>query len=139
MNEYVFADIREGMIETFSRRITIEMEDNFRKITEDLNPLHRDDNYAKQIGGYDQHVSFGMLTASLYSTFAGVYLPGRYSLIHSVEVKFLKPVFAGDVLTVAGTVAGKQDDMKLLRLKVKITNQDNECVSKADMKVLVLR
>lgn len=139
MNTYTFADIQEGMTISFTKEITNQMEDLFREISGDENPLHKDDDYALEIGGYKQHVSFGMLTASLYSTVAGVYLPGKYSLIHSMEIKFIKPVFAGDVLTVSAAVVGKQAAMKLLQLKVKITNQDNICVSKADMKVLVLR
>lgn len=139
MNVYTFEDIQEGMTESFSKQITSDMEDSFRKITGDYNPLHIDDSYAKQIGDYKQHVSFGMLTASLYSTIAGMYLPGKYSLIHSIEIKFLKPVYMGDVLTVIGTVAEKQENLKLLRLKVRIENQNGKCVSKADMKVLVLK
>lgn len=139
MNTYTFADIQEGMAISFTKEITNQMEDLFRELSGDENPLHKDDDYALEIGGYKQHVSFGMLTASLYSTVAGVYLPGKYSLIHSMEIKFIKPVFAGDVLTVSAAVVGKQAAMKLLQLKVKITNQDNICVSKADMKVLVLR
>lgn len=138
MNTYVFADIQEGMTESFQKEITVEMEEAFRKISGDDNPLHKDDEFAKQ-NGYKEHVSFGLLTASLYSTMAGMYLPGKYSLIHSLEIKLLKPVFVGDVLTVSRIIAGKQEDMKLLRLKVQIVNQDNICVSKADMKVLVLR
>lgn len=139
MNTYTFAEIYEGMSESFSKKVTVEAEEAFRRISGDDNPLHRDNNYAREIGGYKQHVSFGMLTASLYSTIAGMYLPGKYSLIHSLGIKFLKPVFVGDILTVTGTVAGKQDELKLLGLKVKIVNQNDECVSKADMKVLVLR
>lgn len=139
MNTYTFAEIQEGMTASFTKEITDQMENLFREISGDENPLHKNDDYAMEIGGYKQHVSFGMLTASLYSTVAGVYLPGKYSLIHSMEIKFIKPVFAGDVLTVSAAVVGKQAAMKLLQLKVKITNQDNICVSKADMKVLVLR
>lgn len=139
MNAYTFVDIYEGMTESFSRQITEKMEKVFREMSDDRNPLHIDDNYAREIGGYKQHVTFGMLTASLYSTIAGMYLPGKYSLIHSMEIKFLRPVYIGDLLTVTGTVVGKQEDMKLLRLKVKVMNQNNECVSKADMKVLVLK
>lgn len=138
MNTYIFSDIQEGMREFFTREITREMEKAFREISGDENPLHQDDEYAKE-AGYKEHVSFGLLTASLYSTMAGMYLPGKYSLIHSMEIKFIKPVYVGDVLKVSGIVAGKQDNMKLLRLKVKIVNQDDECVSKADMKVLVLK
>lgn len=138
MNTYLFSDLKEGMNEPFTKEITLEMEKAFREISGDENPLHQDDEYAKE-AGYKKHVSFGLLTASLYSTLAGMYLPGKHSLIHSMEIKFIRPVFVGDVLTVSGVVAGKQEDMKLLRLKVQIVNQDGVCVSKADMKVLVLK
>lgn len=139
MNTYVFADIQEGLTVSFSKKITQEMEQKFRNISGDENPLHWDDAYAEEIGGYKKHIIFGMLTASLFSTFAGMYLPGKYSLIHSLEIKFLQPVFVGDELTVSGTVVGKQEELKLIRIKVKILNQADECVLKADMKVLVLR
>ena len=141
MNEYTFDQISVGMTETFTKEITLEMEDAFRLISGDENPLHKDDEYTQMIGEdkFKQHVSFGMLTASLYSTMAGMYLPGKYSLIHSLDIKFQKPVFAGDVLTVTGIVMGMQEALKLLEVKVKILNQQQQCVSKADMKILVLK
>lgn len=128
------------MTETFSREITGEMEELFRQISGDENPLHRDDAFAKEVGRFDRHVTFGMLTASLYSTMAGMYLPGKYSLIHSLEdLSFPKPVFAGDVLTVTGEIVDKEDALKLIRLKVTIRNQENKIVSRAKMKVLVMK
>lgn len=141
MNNYTFAEIEEGLTESFTCPITIEMEDAFRALSGDENPLHRDDSFAREIGDgkFPCHVTFGMLTASLLSRLAGAYLPGMYSLIHSVDIKFQKPVFAGDTLTVTGTVAERQEGLKLLMVKVKITNQDGKCVCKADMKVLVMR
>ena len=141
MNEYTFSEIREGMTESFSKEISVEMEEAFRDISGDNNPLHRDDFFAVEVGRgkFKRHVTFGMLTASLYSTMAGVYLPGKYSLIHSMEIKFQKPVFAGDILTVTGIVEQKLEELKLLKVRVKIVNQNNQCVSKADMKVLVLK
>ncbi|MEE3493963.1 MAG: hypothetical protein VZR06_02300 [Butyrivibrio sp.] len=81
-----------------------------------------------------------MLTASLYSTIAGMYLPGKYSLIHSFdELSFMNPVFVGDELTVQGTVTDKNEDLKLIMLKVVIKNQDKKVVSRAKMKVLVMK
>lgn len=141
MNEYTFSEISEGLMETFTKEITREMENAFRDISGDENPLHKDDQFAIEIGEgkFHKHVAFGMLTASLYSTMAGMYLPGKYSMIHSLEMKLLKPVYVGDKLTVTGKVVQKQDALKLLVLKVKITNQNNQCVSKANMKVLVLK
>ncbi len=140
MNEYTYGEIRIGQTESFSKEITLEMEDAFRKITGDENPLHKDDSFAEEIGGgrFQKHVSFGMLTASLMSALAGLYLPGKYSLIHSVEqISFKKPVFAGDILTVTGTVEDKRQGLNLIFIKVKITNQEGEVVLTALMKVLV--
>ncbi len=142
MNEYRFADIAIGMEASFQKTITTEMEDAFREISGDENPLHRDDAFAREISGgkFSGHAAFGMLTASMYSTMAGMYLPGKYSLIHSLEeVSFMKPVFVGDQLTVCGKVVDKHDDLKLIILKVTIKNQDNKTVSRARMKVLVMK
>lgn len=142
MNEYTFDEIEVGQVASFQREITLEMENMFREISGDENPLHKDDKFAKEMGNgkYDSHVAFGMLTASMYSTIAGMYLPGKYSLIHSFEeLSFLKPVFAGDVLTVTGEVIDKNEMLKLIRLKVEIKNQDNKKVSRAKMKVLVMK
>lgn len=142
MNAYVFADIPVGLTATFTKTVTLEMEDSFRIISGDENPLHKDDDFAKETGNgkFDKHVTFGMLTASLYSTMAGMYLPGKYSLIHSFdEISFQKPVFAGDILTVTGEVVEKTEGLNLIILKVVIRNQDNKIVSKAKMKVLVTR
>ena len=142
MNEYILNEIEIGLEASFTKTMTTEMEDAFRQITGDDNPLHRDDGFAREIGGgrFKGHASFGMLTASLYSTMAGMYLPGKYSLIHSFdELSFLKPVYAGDVLTVTGTVIDKNEDLKLIILKVSIRNQENKLVSRAKMKVLTLK
>ena len=142
MNEYTFADISIGQKESFTREITPDMENAFRAITGDNNPLHRDDAFAREIGEgkFDRHAVFGMLTASLYSTLAGMYLPGKYSLIHSFQdLSFVRPVFSGDTLTVSGEVTEKQEAFRLLLLKVQIRNQDNKVVSKGKMKVLVMK
>lgn len=142
MNEYTLSDIFEGMRVVFQKEITSEMENDFRKITGDINPLHQDDDFAVEIGKgkFTSHVTFGMLTASLYSTLAGVYLPGKYSLIHSFEdLKLLKPVYVGDVLMITGEVMDKDEQLGLLRIKATIINQNKQVVSKAKIKVLVLK
>ena len=142
MNEYTYDLIEIGLKESFSKEITKEMEDSFREISGDENPLHKDDDFATTVGGgkFKSHVAFGMLTASLYSTIAGMYLPGKYSLIHSLEdISFMQPVFAGDTLTVTGEVIDKNDALKLIMLKVSIKNQNNKTVSRAKMKVLVMK
>lgn len=140
MNEYRYSDIAIGQKESFQVELSKDMEDAFRTITNDVNPLHSDDDFAREIGGgkFDFHVSFGMLSASFLSTLAGVYLPGKYSLIHSIDnVSFKKPVYAGDKLNITGTVTDKEDGLKLIKVKVRINNQDRKSVLTANMKVIV--
>ena len=142
MNEYTIEEIQVGMSASFKKQITKEMEDSFRVITGDENPLHKEDDFALEISGgnFKGHAAFGMLTASFYSTVAGMYLPGKYSLIHSFdEISFMKPVFVGDELTVNAEVIDKDEALKMIRLKIIIKNQDNKKVSRAKMKVLVMK
>lgn len=137
MNAYLYEEIQIGQTEKFEVAVTDKMLDQFLAITGDVNPLHNDADFAAQKGHPDK-VAFGMLTASFLSTLAGVYLPGRYSLIHEVEVKFAKPVYAGDKLTVSGTVTEKNDTFRLFWMKVTITNQKGEKVLRGKMRVGVL-
>lgn len=137
MNKYQYEDIYIGLTAKFTIEINQEYIDSFRKHTGDTNPLHKDDTFAQE-KGYVSKVAFGMLIASFYSTLAGVHLPGENSLIHSVEVKFLKPVFCDDKLTITGTVIDKNDLFKLTTIKADIKNQNNQKVSKAILKVGVI-
>ena len=82
---------------------------------------------------------YGMLTYSFYSTLAGVYLPGRNCLLHSVETKLLKPVFVGDFLTVVGRVEEKEELFHQLKIKAEIWNQKGEKVSRAIIKAGVIQ
>lgn len=142
MNEYTISTIHVGMKESFSKQITKEMEDSFRFLSGDDNPLHQDDSFVQEIGKgkFKSHVTYGMLTASLYSTMAGMYLPGKYSLIHSFEeLSFKKPVYVGDMLTTFGEVIEKNANLNLIQLKISIRNQKGELVSKGKMKILLLK
>mgnify|MGYP002864693545 CR=1 FL=1 len=138
MNSYRLKDIQPGIQESFSVELSPSMEDSFREITGDINPLHYDDEFAENTYGVGGHVAFGMLTASFLSTLAGVYLPGKYSLIHSVEnISFLKPVRAGDVLNVKGVVADVYEELRMIKVNVTVGRSD-EVVLKARMKILVM-
>lgn len=71
---------------------------------------------------------YGLLTGSLISTLAGVYLPGKYCLLQSVETVFIKPVFIGDELQVNGTIETVDSTFKRITVKVAIYNQNKEKV-----------
>lgn len=137
MNHYCYNEIKNGHEEKFEVEIKPEMLDEFANITKDTNPLHIDSVFAKS-KGYKERICYGMLTASFISTLAGVYIPGENSLIHSVEVKFVKPVYVGDKLTIIGTVIDKNDLFSCITLKITILNQKNEKVLRGKMQIGVL-
>ncbi len=137
MNEYSFEEINLNQEESFSVSVTEEMMNKFLDITGDINPLHTDIEFAKS-KGYNNKVVYGMLTSSFLSTLAGVYLPGKNSLIQSVETLFKKPVFPGDTLLIKGQVVEKFDNINRITVKVTITNDRNEKVCRGTMQIGVL-
>ena len=138
MNHYTYEEIETVHKESFTVTLTEKMMASFKDITGDTNPLHNDEEYAVS-KGYKGRVAYGMLTGSLLSTLAGVYLPGKRSLIQEVKIKFAKPVYIGDTLSVEGLVEEKNDTYSLLMLKVTIRNQDGDKVCRAKMQVAVTR
>lgn len=134
MNCYTYEEIEIGQKESFGVTITEEMMDSFRTISGDVNPLHNDDDYATA-KGHPSKVVFGMLTASLLSTLAGVYLPGKNSLIHETDIKLENPVYPGDTVNVEGTVKEKNDTFRFIIVKVVMRNQDGKKVLKATMQI----
>lgn len=125
MNSYQYEDIYTGLTAKFSVQVSEEYFSAFQKHTGDINPLHSDNEHALS-KGYPSKVVFGMLTASYYSTLAGVYLPGERSLLHSVDTKFLSPVYCGDTLEVEGIVTEKNDLFQQIVIKAVIKNQDGK-------------
>lgn len=66
MNEYRFCDLTVGMEEEFQKEITLDMVNDFCRLTGDINPLHMDGEYARE-RGFSDRVVYGMLTASFVS------------------------------------------------------------------------
>ena len=130
MNHYRLADLTPGVTESFTVTITEEMMAQFYAITGDNSPLHMDADYAAG-RGYPGRVVYGMLGASFLSTLAGVYLPGEHCLLHGVDLKFAKPIFIGDTLTVTGVVDEVNDTFREITIKASIVNQDGKKVTRA--------
>lgn len=136
MNDFSFNDLEIGFRQEFEAHIDHDQMQKFMEITGDVNPLHRDEVFAQE-HGYPDTVVYGMLSASYLSTLAGVYLPGKQSLIHYVEIKFIKPVFPRDTLHIRGEVTELNDiaGTKQMTLKVEIRNDKDEKVIRGKMKI----
>lgn len=137
MNEYLIDELNVGKEEFFRVKITEEKVEQFATITGDYNSLHTNDFYARE-KGFSQKVVYGMLTASFFSTLAGMYLPGKYSLIQGVELKLVKPVYINDELIVKGIVEEIHQSVQTIDIRVEIFNQVDEKVVKGKMRIGLL-
>ena len=66
-----------------------------------------------------------MLSASLFSTLVGMYLPGKGALYYSQTCNFKKPVRIGDTLRAECEVLEKLEKNKV-RLATRCINQNGE-------------
>lgn len=133
MNNYRLVDIFPGLSHSFQVTVTLGMMDQFQELSGDANPLHTDKAWAL-ICGYRDRVVYGMLTASFYSTLVGIYLPGRFALLQSVDAAFVAPVFPDDNLTVSGEIISIHQELKTMEIRAHITNQAGKKVSRAKIR-----
>lgn len=135
MNHFNFDQIEIGTSVNFEYELTEKKMEQFKEITGDINPLHNDLSYAKE-KGFNEKVVYGMLTSSVLSTLAGVYLPGEKSLIHNVEISFVKPVFLSRCpLNVRAKVIDKDERFSIIILKYEIYDKFDEKVCRGTMKI----
>mgnify|MGYP000876204921 FL=1 len=137
MNDFSYDDLAVGQMATFSRTVTGEMMEAFRRLSGDENPLHNDVEFAVE-RGFSGRVVYGMLTASLYSALAGVYLLGKRCLLQSVYTDFLHPVFIGETLTITGKIVEKHDSVRQVIIKATIRNTEGKRVSRAKIEAGVI-
>jgi len=133
INQFKFEELKINQIERFQVNINDGMINDFRKISGDVNPLHSDQSFAIS-KGYKDKVVFGMLTSSFYSKLVGVFLPGKFALLNSINIDFLKTVYANDLLTIEGEIIELDDRFKSIIIKSKIL-RNNELVSRAKIRV----
>lgn len=112
---------------TFQKVITEKDIFQFADVSGDFNPLHIDEEYAKK-SRFGHRVAHGILTAAIISTVLGSELPGVGTIFVELHIRFLKPVFIGDVINANATVM-EVVNPKRVRLMVACVNQHADDVA----------
>jgi acyl dehydratase len=107
----------------------------FAGIIGDLNPLHINEQYARQTR-FGSRVVHGALTASLVSSVLGMMLPGLGAVLLEIKQRFKRPVYIGDTITAMVEVIEKHEDRNVVVFKCTWTNQDGIIVSEGRAKVV---
>ena len=107
--------------------ITAELIERFADVTGDHNPIHLDEDYAGR-SIFKRRVAQGMLQAGLLSGILGCHFPGVGTIYLSQTLKFIKPVFIKDQITLRLKVLEIINEKNQVRLETLFTNQKGEVV-----------
>jgi 3-hydroxybutyryl-CoA dehydratase len=104
----------------------------------DYNPVHTDREYATGTM-FKERIAPGIWTAGLISAVIGTRLPGPGAIYLSQDLRFLKPVKFGDVITARVEVLEVNRDRNRLRLRTVCANQRGEEVLAGEALVMPSR
>ena len=90
-------EIEMGMTRHLRKVVTDEDIEMFAQVSTDRNPVHLDDDYARDTI-FEGRIAHGMLTAGLISAVIGEQLPGHGTIYMGQSLKFLAPVRPGDTV-----------------------------------------
>ena len=107
----------------------------FAEISTDFNPAHVDEDYARKTM-FKQRIVHGMLVGSLFSSIFGVQLPGLGSIYTKQSLKFIKPVYFGDVITAVVTVKEKNLERNRVVFDCVAKNQNDETVIVGEAEIM---
>ena len=108
-------DIEMGMTRYIRKVITDSDIEQFAEISTDHNPVHLDDEYARDTI-FEGRIAHGMLTAGLVSAVIGEQLPGHGTIYMSQNLKFLAPVRPGDLVHAEVKVVDMVIDKRRVKL-----------------------
>ncbi|MDP4103736.1 MAG: MaoC family dehydratase [Bacillota bacterium] len=133
--ELMYEDIQIGDTAVFSKTITDFDIYQFAGLTGDFNPMHIDNEFAKDTF-FKERIAHGLLTGSFISTVLGMKLPGPNSIYLSQNFKFLAPVKIGDTVKATVKVVEKRDDKRIIKLITQVFNQRMEMVVDGEAAVM---
>ena len=108
-------DIEMGMARYIRKIVTDKDIEQFAEISTDHNPVHLDDEYARDTI-FEGRIAHGMLTAGLVSAVIGEQLPGHGTIYMSQNLKFLAPVRPGDLVHAEVKVVDMVIDKRRVKL-----------------------
>lgn len=100
---YHLADFTVGMIKQDRAQVMSDAIEKFTALTGDDHPLHSNAEYARQ-RGFEKELCHGLLISSYVSRFIAYHFLGSKGLLVSFNARYLRPIYVGVELTLAGKV-----------------------------------
>jgi acyl dehydratase len=134
MKNVTYEQINIGDKSSLTRTLDQNCINAFAYMSGDINPAHFDQNYAKNSIMKDI-VGHGFWSGSLISTLLGTQLPGPGTIYLSQSLKFSRPVYIGDTITIEVNVIEKKPKNRVV-LECTCVNQKGELVTSGTAEVI---
>ena len=122
---------------TVQKEVTDALVRQFADVSGDHNPIHLDEEFAKTTR-FGKRIAHGMLGASFISAVLGYKLSEQKVVYLSQTLKFIAPVYIGDVVTAKAVVKEIREDKPIITIETTCENQNGELLITGEGKIMVL-
>lgn len=118
--------------------VTQAIYENFQMCSNDFNPLHTDEKFARS-KGFSEKVMYGNILNVFLSYFIGECLPTKDVIIHSQDILFKNPVFMNEKLDFEACVSGVYEAVNAIEFKYKFIKPDGKTAAKGLIQIGILK
>jgi 3-hydroxybutyryl-CoA dehydratase len=115
--------------------VTDKMVRQFAEMSGDFNPIHIDDEYAKTTR-FGRRIAHGMIVGALISRTLNEKIGGG-GVYLGQNLKFVNPVFIGDVITIELTITGLRKEKGIATVETLAKKQTGETVVKGEAIIMM--
>lgn len=114
--------------------VTEDMIEKFAEVSGDYNPIHMDEEYAKN-SLFGRRIAHGMLSAAFISRVLAMKI-GNGGIYLSQTLKFLKPIFIGDEISLHLTLTQYREDRGMATVETLVRNQKGDLCVKGEAMIM---
>lgn len=118
-------------------KVTETVYNSFIQAFNDCNPLHTDEQFAKE-KGFAGKVMHGNILNGFVSYFVGECLPDKNVMIQTQEIKYSLPVYLDDVLHFYAEVDDVYESVNTIEFKFYFKNSEGKKVAKGRVQIGLL-
>jgi len=130
--------MNKGDLFTCTFKVSPDVYEGFISIYKDTNPLHTNDKFAVS-KGFTSKVMHGNILNGFLSYFIGECLPVKDVLIQTQEIKYLKPVYLNDQITLHAEIDEVYESVNTIDFKYFFENRDKVKVAKGKIQIGLLK
>lgn len=110
----------------------------FIQLFKDRNPLHTNEQFAKE-KGFRGKVMHGNILNGFISYFIGESLPSKNVIIHLQEIQYKNPLYLNDKLDLEVRVTGIYESVNAIEFKYIFKNAESKILAKGKFQIGLLK